>query len=265
MFNPSPPPERAPQWPFSLNHDSPQARGLVAWYPLVSATQGLDLGGRGHHGTLNNNAFASPMLKGFSSEGVEGAGTSSVDRVNLPPLVDLGFADPYGGPISLELFAHVRTVSTRGAAFQGGAADGADGIYLYYEATANAWRFATETWNVTPAEGAVAVGETAHIVCTWDGTTNRIYINTVEGSTGSSTATFPTFQATYWLDGFTSSARALDGWVKDGRIYNRVLSEADVKDRFFRNRWDLYWQPLEQTYFFPADAPLFRNYSLPSI
>ena len=47
---------RAPKWPFELNKDSPQAQGLVGWWPMgpIGGNVLRDFSGRGFDLTLNN-------------------------------------------------------------------------------------------------------------------------------------------------------------------------------------------------------------------
>lgn len=77
-------------------------------------------------------------------------------------------------------------------------------------------------------------GEWYHIVCTWDGSTIRIYFDGEEQGSGTSRSGTMNYSGvevaigTYSNEG--SSSNHLDGKAVDAAIYNRALSEAEINE-----------------------------------
>lgn len=78
-----------PDWPVSVNWDSPQAQGLVGWWPGSGAGGKLwDASGLGNHGTLTNFAAPFTATSGWTS-GVDGGRSGLAldgvdDQISVP-------------------------------------------------------------------------------------------------------------------------------------------------------------------------------------
>ncbi len=255
MFNPSPPPERAPQWPFGLNKDSPQAQGLVFWFPVIPNQAGAI------------REFVAGVETAYNAANIglvhDRHGRTALDfNIGAGEAINLGQLNDFGEESSSF------TVSCW---MQSGGSTGNlndiinkknNSIFRIDEAS-NLMRFAVSATQATIAQSVVDVKDNVphHVVLRYDGIDVKGYIDFF--NTASAAATQPGTTGDPTEIGSVGNEDIL---IADCRFYNTILSDAEIFHAFTPStRWDLYWQPLEQPYFFPADPPLFRTYSLPSI
>jgi hypothetical protein len=72
-----------------------------------------------------------------------------------------------------------------------------------------------------------------HLVGTWDGATVKIYLDGVVSSVTDNYAGTITYNDTNYIGSIESSTWAWDGYIDDVRIYNRALSDVEVRNLYF--------------------------------
>ncbi|MGH9263979.1 MAG: LamG-like jellyroll fold domain-containing protein [Acidimicrobiales bacterium] len=83
--------------------------------------------------------------------------------------------------------------------------------------------------------GAVVAGRTYHVVGTFDGTTQRLYINGVQ--VGASTfSAMRTSSARVVIGSWDSSSEFLSGTIDDVAVYDKVLSPAQITNHYNQGR-----------------------------
>ena len=238
-----------PNVPFTLNKDSPQAKGLVAWWPTL-ASRGAnilrDLSGYGHDGTLENGTAWEllPVL----GQALLFAGDDDYIAVGTPPALN----NLAQGAFSAAFWHRyiLNDAALRRIWFKRSPGNGWS-IYLSRSTTQRLW---------VAVEGAVADGisetvsgeipqnELYHVVVTYDDNgdrLSRIYINGYEVSA------YQTQTATNGVVGDDSGVNLniggrvgnepLERNLVDCRIYNCVLTDAEAYTLYARGtRWELY-------------------------
>lgn len=81
-----------PRWPYTRNEDSPQAEGLIGWWPMAhpGGSTLYDLSGRGGHGTLTNMESTDWEANRFGGQLLSLGGTN--EHVNISPMSHLATA-----------------------------------------------------------------------------------------------------------------------------------------------------------------------------
>jgi four helix bundle protein len=98
----------------------------------------------------------------------------------------------------------------------------------FWYSTTSQIAFWMNSYNTTPATATIAPTQWNHVVGTWNGTTIRLYVNGVEGTSGTYTGsqTGTTNPLTIGTGGTTSYN--INGSMDDVRIYNRVLTATEI-------------------------------------
>jgi len=222
--------------PVNLLH--PLNRGLRAWWMALPGTQGgsrlMDItspGPNGNHGTLTN--MTSDDWVGSNRPGGWGAldFDGSDDEVALPSIQTvLNSGTTYGGPFSLSLWAKANVApGLRYGVLSDGASNGNGGYFVIYEG--GEARFSINGWNANIASLAITEVESNHIVCTWDGTTLSIYVNSIKGTDATDTTDFSTTEGNHFI-GNAFGNREFDGQIDDVHIWDRFLLPAEVIQLF---------------------------------
>lgn len=240
-----------PIWPFALNHLSPQARGLVAWWPLPhpGGHRIFDFAGYGN----NSNGGSMDWTAGIDGLPVMGFdGTNHFQSFALkgPPVL-------IQGPVSVCQWLRYPTsaVGTKRNAWSlvlddSGTANNSIQLELTTGSNIEATKWGDLTLVGTPHPGA---NQWHHIVYTYDGTTHRLYINgfekannTTAGNSG--TATVSRIGS---FNNFFPDPKWL-GQIGESRLYNRVLSPSEVFAQYDPlTRYELYYQIGKQISFLP--------------
>jgi hypothetical protein len=71
-----------------------------------------------------------------------------------------------------------------------------------------------------------------HVVCTYNGSTQAIYVNGVLRNSKSLTGTINTSATTIELGTYSSGDYSFNGWLANHRVYNRALSAAEVQQNY---------------------------------
>ncbi|MFC1853525.1 LamG domain-containing protein [candidate division CSSED10-310 bacterium] len=197
--------------------------GLVAYYPFNGNAN--DESGFGNHGTvtgvtLTTDRFGNPDSS-YSYDGGE-------DYIDLGDNI-FSNSDLTSGTISL--WAKADTVSSD---FEVIALEGV--IWFGYDPSlcaSGGWCFQLydSGGNSFLTNSSIQIGVWTNLVETWDGTTQKIYINGqfVDSALQGSPA-FDSFdRANIFGADYSKTTRLFDGQIDDVRVYNRALSESEIQ------------------------------------
>ncbi len=230
-------PPRTPQGKrpeyFEINRESPQANGLVAWWPFFGKSQTtlFDFSGRRKHGVVNNGVWVPNVSLGGNALNFNGTD----DQVEYTPIEDL---------ISLSISAWVLRRQVTVEVVVGNNHNSSILIFGPFGGGADLTLAYTGGETVTWDDLAPGVGAWHHVVITYDRPINEA-IAYVDGlSLGPRTFTTP---ATWTGNGrpryigreFDNGF--FDGLMDDIRIYNRALPPSEALSLYDgATRWDLY-------------------------
>jgi len=246
-----------PVWPFALNHLSPQAQGLVAWWPMAlpGGNTLFDLSGRGFNGALVNgptwgaDADGNSVLRFDGSDDYVSCGQVSITgHITLSVWVSLDaltFHRPFIAKRDDSLSNKVNYAFDK---------DNNNGEIRFY------WHDGSQYIVYVSTNAALAINRWYHIVATYEtGVTPNLYLNgvalnrTVQLGTG--LPALVANAADTRLGSFVGASgddQALSGFMRDVRIYNRALSDAEVYALFDpTTRYDLYWELGRRVTFLP--------------
>jgi hypothetical protein len=81
-----------------------------------------------------------------------------------------------------------------------------------------------------------------HVVCTYDGATQAIYVNGVLKNSKSLTGTINTSATTIELGTYGSGDYSFNGWLANHRIYNRALSVGEIQQNYEATKYKFLGQ-----------------------
>ena len=278
-----------PRWPFTINRDSPQAVGLLAWYPgMVAAGSTLiEMGSGipGNDGTLTAGAsFVTDVERMWV---IDLDGTN--DLVSMDGLITL-LANETVGYISLWVNVDTDDGAENHAFVISRDADGTrTEFYVNYDLRAGADRFdircradGTDHWRYqTALESTDAhIGKWLLIEVVQDGTEPKIFLNGEQDTGGSFTiatdktkwfkailtdATSPSDTANLGVNEINGSDLVpFDGKVCDLRIGTNITPSGLARQKWNpQTRWDLYYELGRVFYSFAAGAVAFVPYPNP--
>jgi hypothetical protein len=238
-----------PNVPFDLNPLSPQARGLVAWWPMLgsrSERRVLDLAHGAYPATL---AAGNPTIKYHAQQGRALACDSTDDRLDVSKTgLGSGWTKltcavwaQFSGWEEGDIF--LRAYDGSGWLFMTESTSPYSGCrFDVYTPTASYGRTGT---------GALTTGQTTCLVAVYDGAGAanadrlKIYINGQAQTltfSGTIPAAIGTHAGTTYLCGHPSTnTRTLNGLFFEARVYNRALPAAEVQTLHQpATRWQLY-------------------------
>lgn len=250
----------APKPPFVLNKDSPQAQGLVGWYPLAGGPA-RDFSGYGRHQTAQTGTQTDApgpygnIVKDFADDGeITTAHVGQLDGVANATLCCWAVWQDTRGAYD-HFLAHYGSDTNRFTLMIGGPGVGdTANTALNVGNGSNTFTYAS---NDIPNQN-----EAYFIAAAFDGAQAtaddraNIYTNAVlQGKTVS--GTLPTALGTH-SGAFTlgtdpgNATRDHGGLIWDTRIYNRTLSAAEIWALYEpSSRWDLYYELGRVLYFLP--------------
>jgi len=241
-----------PLWPFTINRDSPQAEGLVAWWPFVALGNATlyDLSGNNNNGVITNMAanpwLANEVLGGHSLD-FDGAN----DQVNVT-----GNNLPTGSQTTFTMSAWANGSAGPDAIVIWGSQTANNGPHLYRIDASN-WRFGI--WDGVNIDIAAVSNVWTHLVATFDGTNGRFYRDGILTAGPTVMTSDPDTQTLRIASNLFDNVDNFLGQITDVRIYNRALSTAEAWQLFDPStRWDLSY-PLRQTIQPFAELPKFRT------
>jgi hypothetical protein len=245
-----------PNGPFRLNHNSPQAKGLVAWWPPLGS-QGRplrDLSGYGDNmafpgGTANPVWTPSEMGYVLSYDGSDDYLSVSSDHLNLTGTVTLSAWVTSSRAWDWNNGAYIGILA-RNTVYDNGF-----GLHMYEdpvleETAIYMWTrgatFGEIGWNV---EAFWATNTWYHVVGVYDGTNSYVYVNGLLRNSGATPTPTSTAGDSTWI-GREANASAAEwpGLIGDTRVYDRVLSANEVYALWAPDtRFELY-QPVRRVW-----------------
>lgn len=233
---------------FTINRASPQATGLVAWWPTlgnIGSAALYDKSLRNNNGVLQNLAtWASPYATQPNLGIAIDYPANTGDRyVALPGNILSG--DVY----SVCAWFVTDEINVYRAIFSIYTANN-DACEVFID-TVNARLFGAQFSNrIFTANNSIATGVLYHVVLASDGVNTRFYLNGfASGTTG--LISFSTFSTAGTIGARTGGAGDLEfnGRIGDVRVYNRTLSAAEAFAFWAPStRWDLY-KPIPRAFF----------------
>ena len=218
--------QRAIEWAAGGGAAAPT---LVGHWKLDDATgtTAIDSSLRGNHGTLTGGPdWTSGYLAGALAFDLAGS-----DRVLVPDAPSLDITDA----ITLTAWIKPEAAGTqyviRKAQF--GSTDGYElslsttgkvFFRLNQQSQGDAWRI--NSASSYPVDGATWM----HIAATYDGVTQRLYINGVEEASQAASITINTNDTDLSLGGQVDGSRVIDGMIDDVRLYSSALDAAAIAE-----------------------------------
>ena len=221
---------------------------LVGWWKLdeTSGLTAADSSVFGNDGTLPDMT-GNEWTNGIVGGALEFDGTN--DYVSVPSSSSLQLtsaltmagwikADSWGSGTDVDIIA--RKGEDNPNNYQLAIADGLATLYLD-DGDGSGYR----------GDTLLNTGQWYHVAATWDGTTVRVYVDGVldNDPPDSRGGTIDTDTRPFYIGG-RSGADLLDGILDDIRIYNRALSEAEIKNVAVRSKT---WNPS------PTDGVLYED------
>lgn len=225
-----------PNADFVLNTLSPQARGLVAWYPLGPGQyRWRDVQSRYHLAPTNGPTICGgsrglvTLFNDTASQRLVGTGAV----VTTPPFT---------------ISAWVRFDDL--APHQGiaGVFDAGDSNYHYLMLYGNPYysidavSYGAGGMGDAYTDTAVAVNTWSHVCGVWEATNRRTAYLNAGGSHGPETTNVVPAGLQRTVIGARSATNYMSGMIADVRFYNRALTLNEIK-QIYRNPWELY-QPV---------------------
>ncbi len=238
--------------PFAVNHNSPQAQGLVAWWPLN------DLAGRtvecriraGNRGTLGDGGVAYNAVRPWYVDGALGVCNVN-DGGGGTNYITTGFAD------ALDDFTACVWFRVVVATFFGRIMDKDQGVagtgfMMYFSDPTLTADIRGTTMNITGA-----TGKNYHGVVRRSGTSGAFILN--GGTQKATAAVSATALSTSALGLGASSGGNNRSFIelRDARIYNRALSDHEIWALYDPvTRYELFYPLGQKSYGIPVGTPV---------
>lgn len=230
-----------PTLPFTLNCHSPQARGLVGWWPALGQDNPeLRRDYSGHHWHLRQGN--SPTLVANAPMGQMGSFV-----VGSSQYYQGASSHVYQRPITLTAWATLASSNTGSALWVGDAASGSYYASCYFATTPTIGVLQRST--TTVLETASCSLNTLYFVAARiaSSTSLELFVNgryVSVDTTDSGANNLNINAAAIGRFGDSSPSFYHDGLIGDVRLYNRLLSDAEIWQLYNpATRWDLY-QPI---------------------
>lgn len=257
-----------PEWPYGINRNSPQAQGLVAWWPMRTASNydndlvasrqlslGFLLGTTwGAHPLLGR----APLLNGSTTYA---AAVTTYDEFN--------FSGSHS--VSCWFYATGNNSTVRGLGTHRdtiGAVNGQYGLYINSTNVLFASITAGGAFRSTLGATTVSLNTLYHATAVFDDEKDeqRIYLNgRRDGVTTGFTHTLTAHADTVMWGGYNvgSGSSLFAGLIADGRLYKRALTDAEVLELYLpQTRWELYLSPSVRPFAGAAGASLFSPFEV---
>lgn len=105
------------------------------------------------------------------------------------------------------------------------------------------------------ASGAIVAGQTYHVVSTYDGTTQRLYINGAQATSAALTGAASTSSSALYVASWEGNDEFLKGTVDDVAVYGKTLTAAQVKSHYDTGKGTPVAQPPAAPSNLSATAP----------
>lgn len=244
-------PGQFPNMPFRLNRHSPQAEGLVGWWPMREfGTKLIDYSGSGLHADFPGGAN-NPTLQTEPTLGVvldfDGSDYIDVGAANVTDIT---------GPITVSAwFLNNQALNYHAIVAKD---DGTNRNYQLYIDNSDYLAFAVfqsgSFYEGNGGDNSVSTGVLYHGVGTYDGAEAAAYLDGIKQiNTDALTGPIDNDPVNLHIGQRGDSALRFNGYISDVRIYNRALSAGEAWQLYDpQTRWQLY-EPIPRL--FPVGAP----------
>ncbi len=254
-----------PLWPVQINYASPQAQGLVGWWPGNGAGgKLLDASGRGNHGVLTNFAAPFTSTSGWAPGVDGGSGALRLDGTDDYIAINKTFCS--APPVTYSFWAYIPSTSIHVCLIDDGLETGLgenSGIGVAIgsgNGDTNGNNLLVPFWGVDWQDTGIALGTGwVHIAVVLLSSLKMIAYKNGGASvfTGTSTMSNTVVSPGGLQIGrdTASSPRYFNGQIEDLRVYNQPLTRpviAAIADR--RTCWSLRWTPSRVAYSFGSGA-----------
>ena len=240
--------------PFRLNKHSPQARGLVGWWPLGTRDFGRDFSGHDLHLT----PFNSPKMETDARRGL----VTSFDNADEDRLEYADWSAITTGPFTMSAWVKFDELPSAGGDYpyifticKKSVNDQYIDLIAWSGDDKFRWKYGTRSIKTTTIITQTGVW---YFICGVSHAVddNAIFLNGVRENSDVVATTYPTGIDTLTISGRYQSS-ALDHWmegrISDVRLYNRGSTDAKVYQLYApQTRWDLY-EPIPRV--FPVVVP----------
>lgn len=239
-----------PSGRFGINPESPQAKGLVGWWPIAPWAPTMEMIA-GYHIQSNANGLYRPQFNGLVLDTTNVAGTHSANP--LVPHTTRFTSDFAEGGFYWSFSCWVRPLTTT---------PGDCGVFSKWDG--NGWMLYIDSSQIPRAyTGTIHADGATRLINNPDrwylltGTQDsrgagsiNIYVDGVlDGTTGTSGSVNSTCDIE-WGNYSSSGGTPNDIQVADCRFYGRPLAPAEIWTLYDpKTRWDLYWVPSTRTHF----------------
>jgi len=197
--------------------------GLVAAYGFdeVSGTTVADASGQGNLGTISN---ATRITNGHSGNALSFNGTNAWVSVNDSAALDLSTS------MTLEAWVYPTSLTTGGKTVFSKEKSGGAVYNLYANEDANVplSSFNDGSYRVISGPSQLPANQWAHLVSTYDGQYQRIYVNGVEVAKRAQTGLIQQSTGALRIGGNSVWGEYFQGYIDEVRIYNRALTATEV-------------------------------------
>ncbi len=256
----------APRGPFVLNESSPQAQGLIGWWPDASLIGGelKDYSINANHGSVNGGMANSNVIASeFGHRVPDYAGTDHAYDMGDLEIMDVMTAYTFSCRFHLNatfgsgfetMMGKWNDVSAdRSWVLAIGPTGGSNDAFICFIKDAGG---TTRNAKSGISDQAAMVGKVVLGTSTWGAVEDvgRVYVNGAEEA-GSTTftgvgANIRESTRPFRIGAHTSAASGFDGYVFDVRVYDRKMSAREVWELKI-NPWDLWYETGKVSFFFP--------------
>jgi hypothetical protein len=251
-----------PQWPFGVNYRSPQATGLLAWWPLHNQDG------------FGGGSSLAEMLHGNRYQGVLDTSAPAPTRGGDPvfgQVFERAAATALGAPVSNGAdFASIPTTYDFGVSFWASsdalqisrtaiAWHGTDDFILYpFDTTASGVRvFWRDLGGAIISVATSYADRRMHHFCfaSYASNDHRLFVDGVQIGSSTATGTAGPFTSITLLSWAEGAAQHFAGKICDLRLYNKAPTPAMVRDMWDpATRFELYDQPKRRIFRIPPYA-----------
>jgi len=197
--------------------------GLVAAYGFdeVSGTTVADASGKGNLGTISN---ATRITNGHSGKALSFNGTNAWVTVKDSASLDLSTS------MTLEAWVYPTSLTTGGKTVIAKELSGGAVYNLYANEDANVpiSSFNDGNYQVISGPNQLRVNQWAHLVSTYDGQYQRLYVNGVEVANQAQNSLIQPSTGALRIGGNSVWGEYFQGYIDEVRIYNRALTATEV-------------------------------------
>ncbi len=256
-----------PSWPFGLNRNCIQSKGLRAWYAggLVGSLSSFDSSGMKNHAGLSSFTAGFSRTSGWT-DGLDG-GRGAIIFDGVDDVVSLeaskSAATAYflaASPFSITFWTKITAQPTNTHGFMAGVrvTSTGNGWYIYWEKAGSRFLFGYQGLNTNYqfrySSGSLPLNTWMHVTCYRDSSVTvggtKIAINGTDDAGTTDTTGIPddilfvgapvfSYGQDFQNVSFPSACV-----MEDVRIYTRCLDATTIRDLYDRDtRWQLRWQP----------------------